>query len=104
MFEKDRPFVIQQVTDVLATYGVAPSGRGTGVGDVEYWADQIIGALGWEPYWPSRIGAECVRAGHTLLDAPPGPVAVSPVDRVLAELAGINARLDTLIKVASGGR
>lgn len=51
----DRDYIKQQVTAELAKHGQKPTGRGTGPGDVEYWADQIQKGKGWEPYWQEKI-------------------------------------------------
>src|SRR5262245_5289633 len=38
----DRAGIVQWVTQHLGQYGIQPGPRGSGVGDVEYWADQIL--------------------------------------------------------------
>jgi hypothetical protein len=38
----DRAGITQWVTQQLAQYGIQPGPRGSGVGDVEYWADQML--------------------------------------------------------------
>src|SRR5262245_33438866 len=38
----DRAGIVQWVTQHLGQYGIQPGARGSGVGDVEYWADQIL--------------------------------------------------------------
>src|SRR4030095_4612225 len=39
---RDRAGITQWVTQQLAQYGIQPGPRGSGVGDVEYWADQML--------------------------------------------------------------
>jgi hypothetical protein len=51
----DPAFIGQQVTNELGKYGIKPGPRGSGVGDVAYWVEQIQKGKGWEPYWQGRI-------------------------------------------------
>lgn len=77
----NRDYIREQVLIVLADWGVVPAGRGSGVGDVEYWCDVIQDLpqerppqnRGWEPYWIGRIGDECKKAGYTQGHTPPPP-------------------------------
>src|SRR4030095_7395455 len=39
---RDRAGITQWVTQQLAQYGIQPGPRGSGVGDVEYWTDQVL--------------------------------------------------------------
>lgn len=60
----DPSYIGQQVTSELAKYGVRPSARGSGPGDVANWVDYITkSANGWEPYWADRIKQEVQKAG-----------------------------------------
>jgi hypothetical protein len=52
----DRAGITQWVTQQLAQYGIQPGPRGSGVGDVEYWADQMLDPVntGYSD-WAGRI-------------------------------------------------
>ena len=93
MFEKDRQFVIDRVLEVMNDWGVTPSERGSGVGDFEYWADEIIAHNGWEPYWSdSRMPNAFVAAGYHKLDGSIEPHHSNQNDLV----NHFNNRLDSL--------
>src|SRR4030095_16691007 len=52
----DRAGITQWVTQQLAQYGIQPGPRGSGVGDVEYWTDQVLDPVntGYSD-WAGRI-------------------------------------------------
>ena len=87
----DRQGVINYVTQELAKYGVKPSGRGTGPGDVEYWADRILqeGGLNSGYDWAGRI-----QRGATNTQPPlgtPGASFAPSTDRAMASAGGPGA-------------
>src|ERR1043165_1902971 len=55
----DRNYIIQQLTQQLAAMGLQPGPRGSGVTDVQYYADQILNTGGWQGgnagYWTNRL-------------------------------------------------
>lgn len=100
MFEKDRSFVTQQVLRVMSVWGVQPSGRGTGIGDFEYWVDVIIAAKGWEPYWEEdRMPREFTAAGYHrgLVPPDPQPQPTPAGDPYMPVLIRIESKLDQLL-------
>lgn len=98
MYEKDRAFVVAQVRRVMADWGVVPSGRGSGVGDVDYWADVIINAKGWEPYWEeSRMPRAFEEAGYVKGGSSQPPAEVPPGDPYMVKLDAIHADVQTLL-------
>lgn len=98
MFEKDREFVRAQVLRVLGDWGVTPSGRGTGPGDVEDWIDHIVAAKGWEPYWEeSRMPREFLEKGY-VKGGHPAPAPVPVGDPYMVKLDAIHADVQTLLK------
>lgn len=121
MNDMNRESVKGHIVEVLHSWGVVPSGRGSGVGDVDYWADVVLDLggerppenRGWEPYWIDKIGSECEKAGYHPVTAPPTP-APEPTPEppkepcpgvdltpVLTELKALESRLEA-IKAAVG--
>lgn len=101
MFEKDRAFVRQEVIRVMRDWGVVPSERGTGEGDVENWVDSIIREKGWEPYWEhERMPREFIANGHTKGGSStptPAPPAVPAGDPYMVKLDAIHADVQTIL-------
>lgn len=99
MFEKDRDFIRQQVLRVLANWGVAPSARGTGPGDVEDWIDHIVAAKGWEPYWEvDRMPREFLSKGYHLGGTAPAPGVPASTDPYMIKLDALDQKLEFLIQ------
>lgn len=63
----DRAYIIQQLTNVLQQHGIQPGPRGSGPGDVEYYADQVLATGGWQGgnagYWTNRLGSDIAGGG-----------------------------------------
>lgn len=99
----NRDYIHMQVDAVLADWGVTPSGRGTGVGDVEYWCDEIIAHKGWEQYWVDRIGQECQKAGYSFHPIPPPSSDVvqeqEPAIQEQSPFTIINEKLDRMEQI-----
>jgi hypothetical protein len=110
MANTDREYIKSQVLRVFQEWGVPPSGRGSGVGDFEYWIDVIQDIhnerpaenRGWESYWEeSRMPRAFEEAGYRKLsdipaDLPPANPAPTSGDVYLVILARLEGKIDLL--------
>jgi hypothetical protein len=91
----DRGYIIQQLTNILQQHGIQPGPRGSGPGDVEYYADQIAKTGGWQGgnanWWTDRLASDIQGGGRQGGGQGGGYNLYSPNDLTAGFTAGFQA-------------